>query len=182
MRCFVVWCFSENHKKPKKGAWVRNISYFSWCIFGRLNTLTWSQHHTWCQLNLPNLNLFWICSLQQENSLVVICLAESYCKNQHLQVWTRPRTQSQELFVFSLSLLRKEMEPNFVPADTGLQEADKRLHQNLNRQFRTAWPFLFQPGPQTMARTEREAEREGEGDPSPPADALFIPQRILCYI
>lgn len=33
---------------------------------------------------------------------------------------------------------------------SGLQEADNRLHQNLNRQFKAALPFLFRPCTQKM--------------------------------
>ncbi|KAG7214602.1 hypothetical protein INR49_010494, partial [Caranx melampygus] len=42
---------------------------------------------------------------------------------------------------------------------SGLQEADNRLHQNLNRQFQAALPFLFRPGTQTMARVESQGGR-----------------------
>lgn len=74
-----------------------------------------------------------------------------------------------------------------VPADSGssrLQEADNTPHQTLNRQFQAALPFLLRTGVRMMPRWRRQRGGRGEErrDPSPPADALFIPQRILCYM
>lgn len=70
--------------------------------------------------------------------------------------------QRWSLFLIFCLPRQKEIEPNFVPVDIGLQEADNRLHQNLNRQFQAALPFLFRPGTQTMARAERERQRGRE--------------------
>lgn len=61
---------------------------------------------------------------------------------------------------------RAELCPCRHLAGPGCRKLITGLHQNLNRQFQAALPFLFRPGTQTMAREERHRQRGrgGEGE------------------